>query len=140
MEGKLQAKRVTNSLEEAFSSIDGDLIGIDSRVNSEALMQMNMEKISLDLKEKEERDSVKISQVTMVDIVQIDKCMIKPSAQLCAIDIIDRQMEDRLQQLARECYFFEANCQAEPSRLISQLVERCVTCTKHARGQTSSTK
>jgi hypothetical protein len=79
-----------NSLEEAFSSVDGNLLGIDSGGNVEALIQMNMEKISLDLKEKEERDSVEISQVTMEDIVQIDKCMIKPSAQLCAIDIIDR--------------------------------------------------
>jgi hypothetical protein len=139
-EGKLQAKRVTNSLEEAFSSIDGNLLGIDSGGNVEALIQMNMEKISLDLNEKEERDSAEISQVTMADIVQIDKCMIKPSTQLCAIDIIDRQMEDRLPQLARDCYSFEANCQAEPSRLISRLVERCVTCTEHARGQASGTK
>jgi hypothetical protein len=80
-----------------------------------------------------------ISQMTMVDIVQIDKCMIRPGAQLCAIDIIDGQMEDRLQQLARECYFFEASCQAEPSRLISQLVERCVAYTEPMRGQTSGT-
>jgi hypothetical protein len=95
---------------------------------------------SLDLNEKEEMDSVDISQVTMVDIVQIDKCMIKPSVQLCVIDIIDRQMEERFLQLARDCYSFEANCQAKPSRLISQLVERCVTCTEHARGQASGTK
>ena len=88
MEGNLQAKRVTNSLEESFSSIDGNLLGIDSGGNVEALMQMDMEKISLDLKEKEVRDSAEISQVTMVDIVQIDKCMIKASAQLCAIDIV----------------------------------------------------
>ena len=78
--------------------------------------------------------------MTMEDIVQIDKCMIKPSVQLCVIDIIDRQMEYRLPQLARDCYSFEANCQAEPLRLISQLVERCVTCTEHARGQMSGTK
>jgi len=106
-------------LEEAFSSIDDDLLGIDSGGNAEALIQMNMEKISLDLKEKEERDSTGISQVTMVDIVQIDKYIIKPSMQLCAIDIIDGEMEDRLPQLAHECYFFEASCQAESSRLIS---------------------
>jgi hypothetical protein len=101
---------------------------------------MNMEKISLDLNEKEERDSTEISQVTMVDIVQIDKCMIKPSMQLCAIDIIDRQMEDRLSQLARDCFSFEANCQEEPSRLISRLVLRCVTYTEHAQGLASATK
>jgi hypothetical protein len=89
-EGKLQAKKVTNSLEEAFSSVDGNLLGIDSGGNAEALIQMNMAKNSLDLKEKEERDSTKISQVTMEDIVQIEKCMIKPNTQLCTIDIIDR--------------------------------------------------
>jgi phosphopantothenate synthetase len=138
-EGKLQAKRVTKSLEEVFSSIDGNLLGIDSGGNAEALIQMNMEKIALDLNEKEERDSAKISQVTMADIVLIDKCMIKPRAQLCAIDIIDRQMEDMLPQLARDCYSFEANCQVEPSRLISRLVERCVTCTEHAQGQVFGT-
>ena len=88
-EGKLQAKRVAKSLEEAFGSIDSNLLGIDSEGNAETLSQMNIAKISLDINEKEERDSAEISQVTMADIVQIDKCMIKPSVQLCAIDIID---------------------------------------------------
>jgi hypothetical protein len=128
-EGKQQAQKITNFLEEAFNSIDGELLDIDSGGSAEALMQMNVENISLDMKEKEERDSADISQMTMVDVVQVNKCMIKPSARLCAIDIIDGKMEDRLQQLARECYFFESNCQEEPSRLISQLVERCVACT-----------
>jgi hypothetical protein len=50
---------------------------------------MNMEKTSLHLEEREEKYSAEISQVTVVDIVQIDKCMIRPSLQLCAIDIID---------------------------------------------------
>jgi hypothetical protein len=117
--GKEQAQKVTISLEEAFNSIDGELLGIDSGGNAEALMQMNVEHISLDLKDKEERDSTDISQMNMVDIVQVDRHMIKPSAQLSALDIIDAQMEDKMQQLARECYFVEANCQAEPSRLIS---------------------
>jgi hypothetical protein len=56
-------------------------IQISTGGNAETLMQMNVEQISLDLKEKEERDSANISQMTMVDIVQVDKCMIKPSAQ-----------------------------------------------------------
>jgi hypothetical protein len=59
-EGKLQDKRVTKSLEEDFSSIDGNLLGIDSGGNAKALVQMNMEKISLDLSEREEIDSAEI--------------------------------------------------------------------------------
>jgi hypothetical protein len=61
--GKEQAQKVTNSLEEAFNSIDGELLGIDSGGDAEALMQMNVEQISLDLKEKDERDSADISQM-----------------------------------------------------------------------------
>jgi hypothetical protein len=37
-EGKQQAKKITNSLEEAFSSIDDYLLGIDSGGNSETLV------------------------------------------------------------------------------------------------------
>jgi hypothetical protein len=59
--GKEQAQKVTNSLEEAFNSIDDKLLGIDSRGDAEALMQMNVEQISLDMKEKDERDSTNIS-------------------------------------------------------------------------------
>jgi hypothetical protein len=40
---------------------------------------MNIAKFSLDINEKEERDSTEISQVTLADIVQIDKWIIKPS-------------------------------------------------------------
>jgi hypothetical protein len=98
--GKEQAQRVTNSLEESFNSINGELLGLDSGGDAEALMQMNVEQISLDLKDKEERDSAEISQMNMVDIIQVYKYMIKPNAQLSALDIIDAQMEDKLQQLA----------------------------------------
>jgi hypothetical protein len=138
--GKEQAQKVTNSLEESFNSIDGELLGIDSGGDAEALMQMNVEQISLDLKEKDERDLADISQIDMVDMAQVDKHMIKPSAQLTVLDIIGAQMEDKLQQLARECYFIEASCQAEPSGLISQLVERCIACTESTQRRTPGAK
>jgi uncharacterized lipoprotein YehR (DUF1307 family) len=94
--GKEQAQKVINSLEEAFNSIDGELLAMDSGGDAEALMQMNVEQISLDLKEKDERDSADISQIDMVDMAQVDKHMIKPNAQLSALNIIGAQMEDKL--------------------------------------------
>ena len=101
---------------------------------------MNVEQISLDLKKKDERDSADISQMDMVDMAQVDKHMIKPNVQLSALDIIDAQMEDKLQQLSRECYFVEASYQAEPSRLVFQLVEICIACTESVRRRAPSTK
>jgi hypothetical protein len=51
-EGKLQAKKVMRSFEEAFDAIDGNLLGIDSEGNAEALSQMNIAKFLLDINEK----------------------------------------------------------------------------------------
>ena len=59
--GKEQVQKVIHSLEEDFNSIVGELLYIDSRGDAEALMQINVEHISFDLKEKDERDSVDIS-------------------------------------------------------------------------------
>jgi hypothetical protein len=69
-----------------------------------------------------------------MDIVQVDKWLIKPSVQLYAISTEDQQVGGNLPQLAKDYYTFEANNQAEPSRLIAQLVERCITCTNQAKG------
>jgi hypothetical protein len=74
--GKEQAQKVTNSLEEACNSIDYELLGVDSGGNAKTLIQMNVEHISLDLKEKDERDSTDISQVDRVDMARVDKHLI----------------------------------------------------------------
>jgi hypothetical protein len=37
--GKEQAQKVTNSLEEAFNSIDGEMLGMDSGGDAETLMK-----------------------------------------------------------------------------------------------------
>jgi hypothetical protein len=66
--GKEHTQKVTNSLEEAFNSIEGELLGMDTGGDAETLIQMNVEQISLDLKEKEERDSADISQMDRVDM------------------------------------------------------------------------
>ena len=78
--------------------------------------------------------------MNMTDLVQVDKYMIKPSAQLGGLNIIDAQVEDKMQQLAQECYFVEASFQAEASRLVSQLVERCIAYTESARRRAPGTK
>jgi hypothetical protein len=139
-EGRQQAKEVRNSCEETFSFIDGSLLGLDSESSTETLGQINIAKHLLNIKENEERELAEISQITQTDIVQVDKWLIKPSVHLCSISAEDRQVEGKLPQLVKDCYTFEANNQAEPSRLIAQLVERCVTCTEHAKGQVSSIK
>jgi len=74
-----------------------------------------------------------------VDMAQVDKHLVQPRTQFSALDIIDAQMGDKLPQLARECYFSEASCQAEPSQLVSQFVDKCIICTKSMQRQAPGT-
>jgi hypothetical protein len=83
---KEQAQKVTNSLEEAFNAINGELLGMESGGDTETLRQMNIDRISLDMKEKNERNSAEISKMDRVDMAQIDKHLIQPSAQLGALE------------------------------------------------------
>ena len=94
------------------------------------LRHMNIEWISVDMKEKNERNLAEISKIDRVDMAQIDEHLIQPSTQLGTLDIVDAHMGDKLPQLAQECYFSEAICQAEPSKLVSQFMDRCRICTE----------
>jgi hypothetical protein len=96
---------------------------------------MNMEQISLDMKEKNERNLTKISKMDRENMAQIDEHLIQPSTQLDTLDIIDAYMGNKLPQLARDCYFAEASCQAEPSQLISQFLDKCRICTESMQRQ-----
>jgi hypothetical protein len=116
------------------------LLVLDSENNIETLGQINIAKHLLNIKENEERDLDEISQITQMDIIQVDKWLIKPSVHLRSINTEDRKVEGKLPQLVKDYYTFEENNQTEPSRLIAQLVERCVTCTEHAKGQVSGMK
>jgi hypothetical protein len=96
--------------------------------------KINIAKHLLDIKENMQEQQVGISQISQVDMTQVDKWLVQPSLQLCSIIAEDQQVENNLPQLAKNCYTLEASDQAEPSRLIAQLVERCITCTEQAKG------
>jgi hypothetical protein len=132
---KEQAQKVANSLEETFKIINTELIGMESGGDTETLRQINMERISLDMKEKNERILMEISKMDRAGMAQIDEHLIQPSTQLGTLDIVDAYMGNKLPQLARDCYFAEASCQAEPSQLISQFLDKCRICTESMQRQ-----
>jgi hypothetical protein len=49
-------------------------------------------------------------------------------------------MEDRLPYIEKRSYTFEANDIAEPSKLVVQLVSRCVQCIEQGKASTSRNK
>jgi hypothetical protein len=134
-ESRGRANEVKNFCEEMFSLISKGLLDLDKESSAGTLGKINIAKHMLNIKENMEEKQVEISQISQVDMTQMDKWLVQPNLQLCSIIVEDRQVGKSLPQLAKNCYTLEANDQAEPSRLIAQLVERCITCTEHAKGQ-----
>jgi hypothetical protein len=130
LESRGRANEVKNFCEETFSLISKGLLDLDEESSAGTLGKINIAKHLLDIKENMEEQQVEISQISQVDMTQMDKWLVQPSLQLCSIIAEDRQVGKSLPQLAKNCYTLEASDQAEPSRLIAQLVERCITCTE----------
>jgi hypothetical protein len=139
-ESKGRANEVKNSCEETFSLISKSLLDLDKESSAGTLGKINIAKHLLDIKENMEKEQVEISQISQVDMAQVDKWLVQPSLQLCSIITEDRQVGKSFPQLAKSCYTFEASNQAEPSRLIAQLVERCIICIEQVKGQVSGAK
>jgi hypothetical protein len=122
------------SCEETFSLINKNLLDLDKESSVGTLGKIDIAKYLLDIKENVEKEQAEISQISQVDIVQVDKWLINPSLQLWSIMTEDRQVGKILPQFAKNCYTFKENNQAEPSRLIAQLIERCVYCIEQGKG------
>jgi hypothetical protein len=105
-EGRQQAKEVRKSCEETFGFLDGSWLGPDGESNTKILGQINTTKHLINIKENEERELAEISQITQMDIVRIDKWLIKLSIQLCSVSAKDQQVEEKLPKLVKDCYTF----------------------------------
>jgi hypothetical protein len=134
LESRGKANEVMNSYEETFSLICKGLVDLDKEGSARTLGKINIAKRLLEIKENMEKEQVEISQISQVDMAQVDKWLVQPSLQLLSIIVKDQKVDKRLSQLVKRCYTFEASNQIEPSWLIALLVERCVICIEQAKG------
>jgi len=134
---KEQVQRMTNLLAEACSIMNDEQLGMEFGSDAEALKQVNTDQISINIKEENERKAAEICGIDRVDLTQIDRHLIQPSVQLGALKLINQQIKEKLPQLTRECYSTEASCQAEPSQLVTQFVDKCIIYTSSLRRQAS---
>jgi hypothetical protein len=120
--------------------ISKGLLDLDKESSAGTLRKINIAKHLLDIKENMEEKQVEISQISQVDMTQMDKWLVQPNLQLCSIITENQQVGKSLPQLVKNCYTLEASDKAEPSRLVAQLVERCITCIEQVKGQDSHVK
>jgi hypothetical protein len=134
------AKEVKKACEEACSSLDNESLGMEVDSISEALGKIDIAKHQLTSKTSMEEARAEIQQLKQVDLTQINKWIVNPSLRLQSITLEARRMEDRLPHIENKLYTFEANNTTEPSRLVVQLVGRCVQCVEQGKANTSGNK
>jgi hypothetical protein len=81
-ESKRMAKEVKEAYEEAFHSLDQELLGLDKDSIFEVLGQVDIAKHQLNIKTNMEEAHAEILQLKQIDITQINRWLVKPSLQL----------------------------------------------------------
>jgi hypothetical protein len=135
-ESKRMAKEVKEACEESYHSLDKESLSFGKDSIYEVLGQVDIAKHQLNNKTNMEEAQVEILQLKQIDITQINIWLVKPSLQLQSIASEDRRMENRLPQLEKKLYAFEANDFTEPSRLVVQFVRKCVKCIEQGKKST----
>jgi hypothetical protein len=92
-ESRKMAKKVKESYEEDFHSLNKESLGLDKEDNSGVLGHIDITKHQIDIKTNMEEAQAEISQIKQVDIMQINRSLVNPILQLQSIVSEDRQME-----------------------------------------------
>jgi hypothetical protein len=78
--------------------------------------------------------------MNQIDLIQINKWTVNPSLQLQVISLGEKTIQERLSQVEKKLYIFEANEATKPSGLVVQLVSRCIQCVKYGKASTTGNK
>jgi hypothetical protein len=82
-ENRKRAKEMRDACEETFGLINKNLLDLDKESSSGTLGKIDIAKHLLDIKENVEREQVELSQISQVDIVQVDKWLINQTYNYC---------------------------------------------------------
>ena len=95
-ESRKRDKEMRNACEETFGLINKNLLDLDKESSVGTLGKINIAKHLFDIKENGEKGQIELSQVSQVNISQVDKWLIIPSLQLWSIITEDQQVGKRL--------------------------------------------
>jgi hypothetical protein len=119
VESRKMAREVKKECEEVFDQLDTKTLGIGEGDCPGLLGQINVVRHQLHIKERWNEAQLEISQLKQLNIAQMDKWLIKPNLQLQSTKFEKVKIEDRLPQIQRKLYVFEAKDTIEPSRILA---------------------
>jgi hypothetical protein len=102
------------------------------------LGEINIVKHQLRFKEDLEQIQVEIPQIKVINVTQIDKWIVMSNLKLQTIKFTRNIIEDRLPELQRKFFLFEAKDIPEAPRVLVQFLGKCIHCLKTEEGSSST--
>jgi hypothetical protein len=107
-ENKRVTKEVNDDCQEIFDLLEKNSLNIGKNDCPGFLGEINIVKHQLRFKEELEEMQVDIPKIKVVNVTKIDKWIVMPSLKLQTIKFTRKIIEDRLPELQRKFFLFEA--------------------------------
>jgi hypothetical protein len=138
-ENKRITREVNDDCQGIFDLLEKASLNIGKNDCPGLLGEINIVKHQLRFKEELEEMQVEIPKIKVINVTEIDKWIVMPSLKLQTIKFTRKIIEDRLPELQRKFFLFEAKDIPEAPRVLVQFLGKCVRCLK-AEGAGSSTQ
>jgi hypothetical protein len=104
---------------------------------SRLLGEINIAKHQLRFREELEEMKAEISNIKLINIIEINKWMVMSNLKLKTIKFTEKMIENRLPELQKRFFLFEANELPDAPRTFVKFLGNCIQCIDAEKGSSS---
>jgi hypothetical protein len=140
--GLAEYKRLTRDVNDdcqgIFDLLERTSLNIGTNDCPRLLGEINIAKHQLRFKEELEEMKIEISKIKLINITEINKWMVTPNLRLQTIKFTEKMIENRLPELQKRFFLFEANEIPDAPRTFVKFLGKCVQCLEAEKGSSST--
>jgi hypothetical protein len=137
-EYKRITREVNDDCQGIFDLLERASLNIGTDDCSGLLGEINIAKHQLRFKEELEEMKTEISKIKLINITEINKWMVTSNLKLKTIKFTEKMIENRLPELQKRFFLFEANEIPDAPRTFVKFLGKCVQCIEAEKGSSST--
>jgi hypothetical protein len=137
-ENKRITREVNDDCQGIFYLLEKASLNIGKNNCSGLLGEINIVKHQLRFKEDLEEMQVEIPKIKVINVTEIDKWIVMSNLKLQTIKFTRKIIEDRLPELQKKFFIFEAKDIPDAPRVLVKFLGKCIHCLKTEEGSSST--
>jgi hypothetical protein len=131
-------REVNDDFQGIFDLLERASLNIGTYDCSGLLGEINIAKHQLRFREEMEEMKAEISKIKLINITEIKKWMVMSNLKLKTIKFTEKMIENRLPELQKRFFLFEANELPDAPRNFVKFLGKCVQCIEAEKGSSST--